>query len=453
MSTQKNVRIQIFTRDEAYWATNGDKVLAKGQFGALQHSTTPAMNQIALGNGVDDWDTLPKLGVSGGLPAHNHDDRYYKTSQTYSSTEVDSLLGNKQDSLAYTPENAANKGAANGYAPLNAQSQIPQAYLPSYVDDILEYPTVGDFPVTGETGKIYVVTSGADINKQFRWSGSSYAQIVGSPGTTDEVTEGATNKYFTALRVLQTILTGLSTSTNSPISSTDDILTALGKIQAQLNSRVVSNAPITSGTKSKVTFDNKGLITGFSDFTVDDITNIETWAKLLLALPAATQNSVIFLDATGAPSIQSLTQFKSNLGVLDTFPIGAGSTNLLANVSYYVSGGVWITSSFSITPASRRVYAGSERTITSALIIIVCSNTAGSQQSTIAIRVNNTTDHVLTTTFTFNAGPNQPNILQITNLNIALTALDYYEIKITTPAGLSPTPTGAYLTGVINYSH
>ena len=54
---------------------------------------------------------------------------------------------------------------------------IPQANLPSYVDDVLEYNGVSNFPDTGEAGKIYVDTS---TNKTYRWGGSSYVEISAS---------------------------------------------------------------------------------------------------------------------------------------------------------------------------------------------------------------------------------------------------------------------------------
>lgn len=54
---------------------------------------------------------------------------------------------------------------------------IPQANLPSYVDDVLEYNGVSNFPDTGETGKIYVDTT---TNKTYRWGGSSYVEISAS---------------------------------------------------------------------------------------------------------------------------------------------------------------------------------------------------------------------------------------------------------------------------------
>lgn len=65
-------------------------------------------------------------------------------------------------------------GAANGIAPLDEYRKIPSDYLPSYVDDILEYDNLAGFPVTGETGKIYVAK---DTNLTYRWSGTAYVEI------------------------------------------------------------------------------------------------------------------------------------------------------------------------------------------------------------------------------------------------------------------------------------
>lgn len=95
-------------------------------------------------------------------------------------------------------ESTSNRGAANGYAPLDSSSLVPAAYLPSYVDDVLEFATQASFPTTGETGKIYVDIA---TGKIYRWSGSAYVEISPSPGSTDAVPEGATNKYYTDARV------------------------------------------------------------------------------------------------------------------------------------------------------------------------------------------------------------------------------------------------------------
>jgi hypothetical protein len=53
------------------------------------------------------------------------------TTELWSSSQVISQLSLKQNSLGYTAENVANKGAAGGYAPLDSNSFIPTQYIPA----------------------------------------------------------------------------------------------------------------------------------------------------------------------------------------------------------------------------------------------------------------------------------------------------------------------------------
>lgn len=110
--------------------------------------------------------------------------------------------------LGYQAENIINKDKPLGYAGLNSLGLIDTARLPSYVDDVVDITTYNDLPVQGESGKIYIVTTaGVDpvgpfiANSQFRWTGSAYIRLVASPGTSDDVPEGALNKYYTDARV------------------------------------------------------------------------------------------------------------------------------------------------------------------------------------------------------------------------------------------------------------
>ena len=66
------------------------------------------------------------------------------------------------------------KGANNGLAELDANGKVPSAQLPSYVDDVEEYANLAGFPVTGESGKIYIAL---DTNLTYRWGGSAYVEI------------------------------------------------------------------------------------------------------------------------------------------------------------------------------------------------------------------------------------------------------------------------------------
>jgi hypothetical protein len=55
------------------------------------------------------------------------------------------------------------------------------------------------------------------------------------PTTTDTLTEGSINLYFSIARVLASALTGISFATGGAIVSTDTVLQAFGKLQKQIN--------------------------------------------------------------------------------------------------------------------------------------------------------------------------------------------------------------------------
>lgn len=102
---------------------------------------------------------------------------------------------------------AAKANAASTTAALEAKAdlvagKVPAGQLPAYVDDVIEVANLASMPTTGEASKIYVTL---DTNKQYRWSGSIYVEISASPGSTDAVPEGTTNKYFTNARALSAI--------------------------------------------------------------------------------------------------------------------------------------------------------------------------------------------------------------------------------------------------------
>jgi len=97
-----------------------------------------------------------------------------KTSLLAAINELVTALAGKQPSLGFTPENTANKGAANGYASLDAGGKVPTTQLPSFVDDVIEAANFAGLPATGASGVIYVTM---DTNLTYRWSGSAYVEI------------------------------------------------------------------------------------------------------------------------------------------------------------------------------------------------------------------------------------------------------------------------------------
>ena len=113
-------------------------------------------------------------------------------------------------------------GANSGVASLDATGKVPSSQLPSYVDDVLEYDDVASFPVTGETGKIYVAK---DTNKTYRWGGSDYVEIseslaLGETSSTAYAgNKGAANA--TAIAGIQEVIPSGATVSNKLATASD----------------------------------------------------------------------------------------------------------------------------------------------------------------------------------------------------------------------------------------
>lgn len=171
---------------------------------------------------------------------------------------------------------SANQGYEIGLAldlraPL-VDGLIPSMYLPSYVDDVLEYADLASFPVTGEAGKIYTAI---DTGFVYRWTGSIYVRIGG------------------ASDVLTTLLAGLSLLTGTAITSSDSVLVAFGKLQKQ-----ITDLPNT-----------------FSRYDASQSLNDTQKAQILTNIGAKKSFNVV-TDATTAKAV-ALTDFKDDVDYYD----------------------------------------------------------------------------------------------------------------------------------------
>lgn len=145
-----------------------------------------------------------------------------------------------------------------------------------------------------------------------------------SDGDTDDVPEGAGNLYFTAARVRDTLLTGLSLASSAVISATDSVLSAFGKLQAQITalasslsgyvptSRTISTtAPLTGGGNltanrtlaiSAATTSAAGSMSAADKTKLNGIATGATAYTDATARAAVIASSIIDGDTTHAPS-------------------------------------------------------------------------------------------------------------------------------------------------------
>jgi len=179
--------------------------------------------------------------------------------------------------------------------------------LPSYVDDVLEYAAQANFPATGETGKIYVDKA---TGKIFRWSGTVYIEISPSPGSTDSVTEGSTNLYFTNARALSATQSSLDAKLTAPSIT----VTKTANYSAAVSEVVMCNA--TSG-----------------GFTVTMPTGVADKARIIVKKIDSSTN-VVTVTTSGSDVFNSVGSGVTSL----TLPL----MNQAFTAQYQSSTGVWI---------------------------------------------------------------------------------------------------------------
>ncbi len=126
---------------------------------AFQTPEVTAADVAALGSDLAD-ETASRTSADGDLDAAISLVAGDLTTEEVARAAADALL---------IP--LSQKGTAFGVAELDSNLKVPSANLPSYVDDILEYDSLAEFPVTGESGKLYLAI---DTNLVYRWAGSTY---------------------------------------------------------------------------------------------------------------------------------------------------------------------------------------------------------------------------------------------------------------------------------------
>ena len=121
-------------------------------------------SQFVKGDGT--LDSIVYLKTSSFTAHTSNTDIHFEQSEISITESQISDFGN------YQP--ISEKGNPNGYAELDSFGFVPSSQLPGFVDDVLEYDNLSSFPVTGESGKIYIAKN---TNITYRWSGTVYVKI------------------------------------------------------------------------------------------------------------------------------------------------------------------------------------------------------------------------------------------------------------------------------------
>ncbi len=167
---------------------------SEGNAAASATAAALSAQQASSGQINSDWNAISGVGkilnkptipsTPAGVGLGNVENK------SSAAIRAEITAANVTTALAFTPLDAAKVGAASGAAPLDPASKVPAVNLPS----------------------------------------------------TDSMSEGVTNQYFTASRALAAALAGISLVTNAVISAGDTVLSALGKLQKQITDLAAGKA-------------------------------------------------------------------------------------------------------------------------------------------------------------------------------------------------------------------
>lgn len=204
---------------------------------------------------------------------------------------------------------------------------VPSSQLPSYVDDVLDFAVLANFPATGETGKIYVAT---DTNVTYRWSGSAYVEISASLalGTTSATAYRGDfgNTAYTHSQIITGNPHGL-TAVNlnlGNLDNTSDINKPISTAQqTALNLKANLASPTFTGTIGGITAAMVGL--GSANNTSDIAKPVSTAQQAALDLKA----NLASPNFTGTPLVPTAVAGTNTTQVANTAFVAATIASLV----------------------------------------------------------------------------------------------------------------------------
>lgn len=257
------------------------------------------------------------------------------TSHTHVISDVTGL----QDALDDKIE-TSERGAVNGVATLGADGKLTNSQVPAIAitDTFVVASEVAMLALTVETGDVAVRT---DLNKSFILQGTDPTELTdwqellsptdqvqsvnGATGTvvldSDDINEGSSNLYFTNARAKSAAVA------DAINDGTTDVAPSQNAVFDALANKVAVNAPITGETKTKITYDAKGLVTAGADATTSDIgEGSNLYFTDSRAKTAAVVNSTAGSETDQAPSVSAIKSYITT--ELAGVPVGsAGDIN------------------------------------------------------------------------------------------------------------------------------
>lgn len=164
---------------------------------------------------------------------------------------------------------------------------------------------------TANNGDYAIVDTGVGVDaRQYVWDaddGWVDSGEVKSGTTTDQITEGSTNFYFTSSRVRDVVLTGLSLVTGTAITALDTVLSAFGKLQKQIND-LFSNQRYVIETDASATYTIPASFVTENGRTIVELSNNSLTSITINAATATgkTAGDSVTVEITGTYAAQTL---------------------------------------------------------------------------------------------------------------------------------------------------
>lgn len=206
-------------------------------------------------------------------------------------------------------------------------------------DDTLQTITIASQgnvqSVNTKTGAVVLTTTDISEGTNLYYTQTRFNSAFTAKSTSD-LTEG-TNQYFTESRVRAVVLTGLSLVTNAVISATDTVLSAFGKLQAQITANLSTLTSHTSNTSNPHSVTKTQV--GLSNVPNVDTTNASNISSGTLSdsrlSSAVTKQGNIFNGASQLVQLDASTKLPavdgSNLTNLPIPPSTGGNLYLFYN--------------------------------------------------------------------------------------------------------------------------